>query len=86
MLEDLVNRLPASLELTFAALAVASLIGVGLGVGAALEPSGIVDRLCSRVSTLGQAGPTFFLGLLLVFVFYYLLNWRPPLGRLGIVY
>ena len=35
----------------------------------------------------GRPVPTFFLGLLLVFVFYYLLDWAPaPLGRLGIVY
>jgi len=85
VLDDLVNRLPASLELTLAALLLATLIGVGLGVGAALKPRGPVDFLCSFVSTLGQAMPTFFLGLLLVFVFYYLLSWAPaPLGRLDI--
>lgn len=87
VLSDLVNRLPASLELTFAALLLATAIGVGLGVAAALKPGGVMDRLCGLVSTAGQSIPTFFLGLLLVFVFYYLLGWAPaPLGRIDIVY
>ncbi|MCB1487673.1 MAG: ABC transporter permease [Bauldia sp.] len=85
--DDLRNRLPASLELTFGALILAIGFGVPLGIGAALRPGGLVDGLCSFVSTAGQAIPTFFLGLLLVFVFYYILGWAPaPLGRLEIFY
>jgi len=85
VVDDLRNRLPASLELTFGALLFAIGLGIPLGIGAALRPGGLVDRMCSIVSTLGQAIPTFFLGLLLVFVFYYLLGWAPaPLGRLPI--
>lgn len=87
VLQDLRSRLPASLELTFGALLLAVGLGVPLGIGAAIRPGGAVDRLCSLVSTAGQAIPTFFLGLLLVFVFYYLLGWAPaPLGRLDIIY
>jgi len=83
VIADLVNRLPASFELTIGALLLAVLMGIPLGMQAALRPGGWIDRLCSLVSTLGQAMPTFFLGLLLVFVFYYLLGWAPaPLGRL----
>ncbi len=84
---DLVNRLPASFELTFGALLLAVAIGIPLGMQAALRPGGWTDRFCSIISTLGQAMPTFFLGLLLVFVFYYLLDWSPaPLGRLDSMY
>ncbi|CTQ53349.1 putative D,D-dipeptide transport system permease protein DdpB [Roseibium album] len=87
VLDDLVSRVPASLELTLLALALASGLGILLGVGASLRPGGGLDRLCSVVSILGQAVPTFFLGLLLVFVFYYKLGWAPaPLGRLDILY
>lgn len=83
VLADLTQRLPASLELTLGALILAFALGIPLGMQAALRPGGLVDRLCSLVSTLGQAMPTFFLGLLLVYVFYYLLEWAPaPLGRL----
>ena len=85
--DDLRARLPASLELTFGALLLAIGIGIPLGVGAALKPGGWIDGLCNVVSTAGQAIPTFFLGLLLVFVFYYLLGWAPaPLGRLQVFY
>jgi peptide/nickel transport system permease protein len=87
VLDDLANRLPASLELTFASLILAVGIGIPFGIAAAMRPGGTVDRLCSLVSTVGQATPTFFLGLLLVFVFYYLLGLAPaPLGRLDVVY
>ncbi|HEY1723660.1 MAG TPA: ABC transporter permease [Magnetospirillaceae bacterium] len=83
VLADLINRLPASFELTFGALLLAVVIGIPLGMQAALHPGSWIDRLCNAISTLGQAMPTFFLGLLLVFVFYYLLGWAPaPLGRL----
>lgn len=87
VLDDLIARVPASLELTFIALALASALGILLGVGAAMRPGGLWDRLCSVVSIIGQAVPTFFLGLLLVFIFYYELGWAPaPLGRLDILY
>jgi ABC-type dipeptide/oligopeptide/nickel transport system permease component len=87
VVDDLANRLPASLELTLAALILALGLGIPLGIGAAVKPGGAVDRLCSIVSTAGQAIPTFFLGLLLVFVFYYLLDIAPaPLGRLDVIY
>jgi ABC-type dipeptide/oligopeptide/nickel transport system permease component len=87
VLSDLRTRLPASLELTFDALILALGLGIPLGIGAALKPGGWVDRFCSFISTAGQATPTFFLGLLLVFVLYYLLGWAPaPLGRLDIIY
>lgn len=87
VLTDLANRLPASLELTLSALLLASVLGLGLGIAAALRPGGVMDRVCSAVSTVGQAVPTFFVGLILVFVFYYLLGWAPaPLGRLDFMF
>jgi peptide/nickel transport system permease protein len=85
VIADLVDRLPASLELTSIALVLALAAGIALGVGAALRPGGPIDFLCSLVSMIGQAMPTFFLGLVLVFVFYYLLGWTSaPLGRLDV--
>lgn len=87
VVSDLASRLPATLELTLLALLLAVLVGVNLGIGAALRPGGPVDALCRIVSVFGQALPTFFLGLGLVFVFYYLLDWAPaPLGRLAFFY
>ena len=87
VVDDLKSRLPASLELTLYALLIAAGVGLPLGVGAALEPGRGIDRLCSLVSVAGQAIPTFFLGLLLVYVFYYLLGWAPaPIGRLDVMW
>lgn len=84
---DLANRLPASLELTLTALLLAILIAVPLGVLAATRPGSWVDHLCRVVVTAGVSLPTFFTGILLIYVFYYLLGWAPsPLGRLDFIY
>lgn len=87
VLEDLVRRLPASIELTLAALVFAVGTAVPLGVWAAARPNSWVDHLCRAAVTAGAAFPTFFVALLLVYVFYYLLGWAPqPLGRIDEIY
>ncbi len=85
--EDLAKRLPASLELTLTALLLAIAIAVPLGVLAATRPGTWVDHLCRVVVTAGVSLPTFFTGILLIYVFYYLLGIAPsPLGRLDFIY
>ena len=85
--EDLANRLPASLELTLTALLLAIVIAVPLGVLAATRPGTWVDHLCRVVVTAGVSLPTFFTGILLIYIFYYLLGIAPsPLGRLDFIY
>jgi peptide/nickel transport system permease protein len=82
---DMARRLPASLELTFTALAFALLLAVPLGVAAALRPGSPVDHAVRMLCTLGVCVPTFVSGLLLIYVFYYLLGWAPdPTARLDI--
>jgi ABC-type dipeptide/oligopeptide/nickel transport system permease component len=84
---ELLTRLPASIELTLLALALSITVAVPLGITAAQRPNSWIDHLCRIVSTAGVSLPTFFTGLLLVYVFYYLLGWAPaPLGRLDLVY
>ncbi|MEP2639879.1 ABC transporter permease [Roseobacter sp.] len=84
---DLANRLPASLELTLTALVLAVGIAVPLGVLAATRPGTWVDHLCRIVVTAGVSLPTFFTGILLIYIFYYLLGIAPsPLGRLDFIY
>lgn len=81
--EELMNRLPASAELTICAFVIAILIAIPLGVAAALKPGSLVDQLCRLVSTLGVSLPTFVTGLMLIYVFYYLLGAAPePIGRI----
>ena len=84
---EIVQRLPASLELTFVGLLFAVSIALPLGVLAATRPGSWIDQLCRLVTTAGVSLPTFFTGLLLAYVFYFLLGIAPsPLGRLDPVY
>ena len=86
VLTDLLARLPASLELTLCGLGLALAVALPLGVVSATRPGSWIDHLARVVSTAGVSLPVFFTGLLLVYVFYYLLGWAPaPIGRLDTV-
>lgn len=87
VLTDLVTRLPASLELTFTALLISVFVAVPMGMLAATRPDTWIDNACRFLVTAGVSLPTFFTGLALVFLFYYLLGWAPsPIGRLDFAY
>jgi dipeptide transport system permease protein len=84
---DLRTRLPASAELTLLGLLVSIAIAVPLGILAATRPNSVLDHTCRIISTIGVSLPVFFTGLILIYVFYYLLGWAPaPLGRLDVFY
>lgn len=81
--EEILSRLPASLELVLASLAFAVVVAIPLGIAAARRPNSWIDHACRLVTTAGVSLPTFFTGLLLAYLFYFLLGWAPsPLGRL----
>ena len=85
VMTELLTRLPASAELTLLGLVLAVAIAVPLGIWAALRPGSPIDHACRIVTTAGVSLPTFFTGLLLVYVFYYLAGVAPaPLGRLDV--
>lgn len=87
VMDELARRLPASLELTLVALLVSCGIAVPLGVLAATRPGSWVDHACRLLVTAGVSLPTFFTGVALIYVFYYLTGWAPsPLGRLDFMY
>ncbi|UUX96966.1 ABC transporter permease [Aquabacterium sp. J223] len=87
VLAELLARLPASLELVLLALVLACTIALPLGVAAAVRPGSWIDQLCRVLTTAGVSLPIFFTGLLLSYVFYFLLGWAPsPLGRLDPLY
>src|SRR5229473_2492648 len=84
---EIKTRLPASAELTLLGLIVSMVIAVPLGIMAATKPNSLIDHFCRVISTAGVSLPVFFTGLILVYVFYYLLGWAPaPLGRLDIFF
>ena len=87
VMSDLAARLPASLELTLVALLLSCAIAIPLGVLAATRPGTWVDHLCRVLVTAGVSMPTFFTGIVLIYVFYYLAGLAPsPLGRLDFIY
>src|SRR5262245_38894932 len=84
VLDDFRDRVPATLELTLASLFVAVGIGVPLGVLSAVHRGSVLDHLSRVVGVGGVAMPSFWTGLLLLYVFFYLLGVAPPpLGRLA---
>src|SRR5271170_935920 len=84
---EIVSRLPASAELTLFGLIISIVIAIPLGILAAVKQGSWIDHSCRVVATLGVSLPVFFTGLILVYVFYYLLGWAPaPLGRLDVFF
>ncbi|RZS46918.1 ABC transporter permease [Sphaerotilus mobilis] len=75
------ERLPATLELAFVAAALALLVGVPMGVYAALRRGSALAQVFMTISLLGVSLPTFFIGILLILVFAVNLGWFPSFGR-----
>src|SRR5258706_6201505 len=75
------DRLPATLELAGAAMVMAILMGIPLGLIAGLKPESPIGRAIMAGSILGFSLPTFWVGLLLIMVFSVQLGWLPPNGR-----
>ena len=81
---SVMSRLPATLSLTFAAIAFAVLVSVPAGLLAARRPRGIMDRLTSIGSSIGVALPSFWVGLVLIVVFTIQFDLLPPVGYVGL--
>lgn len=83
VLDRILSRYPATLELAFAGLFVALLIAVPLGVTAGRNKGSLIDNAASVVALLGISLPGFVLGPLLIYVFALKLNLLPVSGRYG---
>lgn len=83
VIDIIVERAPATILLTFTAMALAVALAIPLGVVAALRPEGIVDRIVVVVSLLGLSIPQFWLGLLFIVLFALTLGWLPTSGSGG---
>jgi peptide/nickel transport system permease protein len=82
VLQDLAARLPATLELVFAAMIVGVASGIVLGVVAARHRDGMIDHLSRLFALIGSSLPVFWSGLILLYVFWVQLRWLPGPGRL----
>lgn len=75
------ERLPATAELAIASVLLALLVGVPLGVVAALKKGSAVDAGSMILAQLGVSMPVFWLAILVMYVFAVELNWLPSIGR-----
>ncbi len=82
--EEIGFRLPATLELTFAAMLISSILGVGIGLAAALDHNGPVDHLVRLLSVGGLAIASFWLAIMLQLVFSMDLDLLPLRGRVDV--
>lgn len=80
-LELVLQRLPATIELALAALIIALLLGIPLGLLAGLYPNHPISRAIMAGSILGFSLPTFWIGLMLIMAFSVSLGWLPAGGR-----
>ncbi|ADZ69202.1 ABC transporter permease [Polymorphum gilvum] len=79
------RRIPATLELSFASAVLALALGIPMGVYAGLKRDSPLSRLFLSLSLVGISLPTFFIGILLIFLFSVTLQWLPSFGRGEIV-
>lgn len=81
--EIILERLPATIELTLVSLIIAILVAIPLGVIAAVRRDSLLDRLATVGSMLGVSMPGFWFGILLILLFAVQLHWLPVSGRIG---
>ncbi len=80
IMQDIRERFPKTAQLALAAMTIAILLGVGIGVIAALKPAGALDKILMGATYLGISFPVFWVGLLLILLFALTLKWLPPSG------
>ena len=81
VMDVIVERTPATLQLGAAAFALSLVVGMPLGIFSAVRRGSILDQFGKLVSLVGQAAPSFWLGIMLMFFFAVKLGWVPPSGR-----
>lgn len=85
VVEELRDRLPATIELVGLSIAFAALVGVSLGTVSAYFRRGWYDRVSRNIITFFQSVPDFLVALVLIFLLFYLARIAPaPVGRLGL--
>jgi len=81
---DLKKRIPATVELALFAFLLIILWSIPAGILSGVKKNSFVDRIACGLSNMGVAVAQFWLGLMLIYVFYFLLGWFPaPIGRIA---
>lgn len=87
ILADIVERIPATLELLLLGIGLGAVAGIPLGLLSAVRHGTRFDAVTRVLSLLGFSIPTYFLGLLMLLVFFYTLDLAPPgMGRISLMY
>ncbi|MBN9251953.1 MAG: ABC transporter permease [Mesorhizobium sp. 61-13] len=85
VIDIVAERLPATIELSFAAVFLALALGIPMGIYTGIHPRSALSRLFMSLSLVGISLPTFFTGIILIVVFAIILKWLPPFGRGDVV-
>ncbi len=85
VMELILSRMPATVELVFCATVLALAVGIPMGVYCALRPAGALSRVLQMVSLIGISIPQFLLGMLLILIFSVELRWLSAFGRGDVV-
>jgi ABC-type dipeptide/oligopeptide/nickel transport system permease component len=86
IVDDLLERFPATLRLAGAAMLFAALIGISVGIYGAWRPGSWTDRFATFVAYLGVSFPVYWVGLILILIFAVNLRWLPPSGSANSLY
>lgn len=86
VIKELLTRLPATLELTFASFSLMIFLSLSVGLLSARQSERSFDRIGIVLAILGASIPSFWLGLLLIYLFSVKLGWFPVMGRGGVVH
>jgi peptide/nickel transport system permease protein len=81
---DLARVFPATLELAILAITIGTLLGVPLGIASAVKRGTWVDHLARIIALLGYSAPIFWLGTMVILIFYAGLHWIPGGGRIDL--
>lgn len=85
VLEDILHYFPATIELATTALVISILVGIPLGILSAVYRNTLMDHISRIISLIGVSMPVFWLGLVLLLIFYFKMDWFPEPGRLDIM-
>lgn len=83
---NILSRLPNTLIISLGSMVMAMILGVALGINAAIHQNGIADRISMFIALVGVSMPGFWLALMLVLLFALKLNWLPSYGTGGFKY
>lgn len=78
--KELMQRLPYTMVIGFSSMILTFVIGIPLGITAAVHQNGLADRLCMIIALAGVSIPEFWLALMMVVFFALKLRWLPPSG------